>query len=140
MTHRWIYNHKALYSVFILIGCAFTVSCSRNQIVDGDISQSSLIDQLASNNVPLILDVRTPEEYFAGHISGAINISHSTLPDRIDELSEYKDKQIVVHCESGHRARIAERILREAGYNKILHLEGDMSAWRKMELPLENNK
>jgi rhodanese-related sulfurtransferase len=127
------------FSVFILIVSALTVSCSQSEIVDGDISQGSLIEQMASDNAPIILDVRTPEEYSAGHIPGAINIPHNTLTNRIDELSEYKDEKIVVHCQSGRRAGLAEGVLREAGYNKILHLEGDMAAWRESKLPLEGN-
>ena len=135
-----IHIHNTGYSVFMLIVCVLTVSCSQSEIIDGDISQASLIVQMASDNAPLILDVRTPEEYSAGHISGAINIPHTALSERIDELSEYKNEQIVVHCQSGRRAGLAVGVLREAGYNKVLHLEGDMYAWRESKLPLEGNK
>lgn len=140
MAHLPIQFFNTGFSVLILIVSALTVSCSQNEIVDGDISQGSLIEQMASGTAPLILDVRTPEEYSAGHISGAINIPHNNLTDRIDELSEYKDEKIVVHCQSGRRAGLAEGVLREAGYNKILHLEGDMAAWRESNLPLEGNE
>ncbi len=140
MAHLRIHIHSTGYSVFMLIVCVLTVSCSQSEIIDGDISQASLIVQMASDNAPIILDVRTPEEYAAGHISGAINIPHNMLAARIDELSEYKNKQIVVHCQSGRRAGLAESVLREGGYNKILHLEGDMYAWRESKLPLEGNK
>ncbi len=140
MVHLRIYFHNTGYSVFMLIVSVLTVSCNQSEIVDGDISQGSLIEQMTSDNAPVILDVRTPEEYAAGHISGAINIPHNMLAARIDELSEYKNEQIVVHCQSGRRAGLAEAILREGGYNKVLHLEGDMYAWRESKLPLEGNK
>ena len=139
MAHLQIHIHNTGYSVFMPIVCVLTVSCSQSEIIDGDISQASLNVQMASDNAPLILDVRTPEEYSAGHISGAINIPHNMLAARIDELSDYKNEKIVVHCQSGRRAGLAEGVLREAGYNKILHLEGDMAAWRENELPLELN-
>ncbi len=140
MAHLRIHIHSTGYSVFMLIVSVLNVSCNQSEIVDGDISQGSLIEQMASYNAPIILDVRTPEEYAAGHISGAINIPHTVLPERINELSEYKNEQIVVHCQSGRRAGLAEGVLREGGYNKILHLEGDMVAWRENNLPLEGNK
>ncbi len=127
--------HKILHSVFILSLCAIYNACSPGQVVDFELSQRSLIDRITSANAPLILDVRTPEEYRAGHIPGAINIPHTILADRIEELREYNNKEIVVHCESGRRAGLAESVLREAGFNKILHLQGDMSAWRESNLP-----
>ena len=58
----------------------------------------------------------------------------------IDELSEYKNEQIVIICQSWRLAGLAEGVLREGGYNKVLHLEGDMYAWRESKLPLEGNK
>jgi rhodanese-related sulfurtransferase len=140
MAQLQIHIQNTGYSVFILIVCVLTVSCSQSEIIDGDISQASLIVQMASDNAPLILDVRTPEEYAAGHISGAINIPHTALPERIDELSDYKNEIIVVYCQSGRRAGLAEGVLREGGYNKILHLEGDMAAWRENKHPLEGSK
>ncbi len=92
MTHLRIHIQNTGYSVLMLILSALTVSCNESEIVDGDISQGNLIEQIVSDNAPIILDVRTPEEYAAGHISRAINIPHNTLTARIDELSEYKNE------------------------------------------------
>ena len=53
---------------------------------------------------PVILDVRTPEEYAAGHVPGAINIPHDQVRARLAEIDSAKDQPIVVYCRSGRRA------------------------------------
>ncbi len=66
-----------------------------------------------------LLDVRTPEEYAAGHLEGAINIPVQTLQARLGEL---KRGPVVVHCQMGGRATTAEQILRASGYPDVLNL------------------
>jgi phage shock protein E len=65
----------------------------------------------------LILDVRSPAEFAAGHIAGAVNISVQTLPSRIAELG--KGKPIVTCCASGMRSAAAKRILEAAGHAQV---------------------
>ncbi|MDY6898837.1 MAG: rhodanese-like domain-containing protein, partial [Cyanobacteriota bacterium] len=90
------------------------------------------------DKAPVILDVRTSEEYLEGHVPGAINIEYRELPSRIDEISKLSKKdKIVVYCERGVRANIAEETLRKAGFSEVLHLEGDMSGWKKRGFEVE---
>jgi rhodanese-related sulfurtransferase len=74
-----------------------------------------------------LVDVRTPDEYAAGHIEGAVNIPVQELPGRVDELAP-KDAPVVVYCRSGARSASARRTLEAAGYTKVLDL-GPMSRW-----------
>lgn len=83
----------------------------------------------------LILDVRTPEEFAAGHVPEAVNIPHDQLAARLPELDAAKSSPIVVYCERGGRAKKAEGLLLGAGYRDVLHLDGDMSAWRAAGRP-----
>ena len=102
------------------------------------ISQSELLTRLKNKDAELVvLDVRTPEEFAAGHVPGARNVSHDQLPARLAELSPLKDKQIVLYCRSGRRTAIAEAALRDAGFTKLLHLEGDYLAWEAEKQPIE---
>jgi phage shock protein E len=117
------------------------VGCSKGE-VDAEkatplISQGELITQLASETPPLVLDVRTPEEYAEGHVPTALNIPHTDLSDRVSEIEIAKQGAVVVYCKSGRRAGIAETVLREAGFTGLLHLEGDMSGWQAAGLPME---
>lgn len=108
-------------------------SCSPG--ADGTtISQSELADRIGTPTVPLIIDVRTRTEFDSGHIPGAVNIPHSELPRRLGELQIESDQEIVVYCEQGGRSMMAASALRGAGFSRVLHLEGDMSAWRASQL------
>lgn len=112
-------------------------ACGALAKTSNQISQQELITQIQSDMGPLILDVRTAEEYAAGHIPGAVNIHFREIDTRLDEIPE--NSPIVLYCERGIRAAIAEKTLREAGVEAILHLEGNMLAWRQNNLPLEQN-
>jgi NADPH-dependent 2,4-dienoyl-CoA reductase/sulfur reductase-like enzyme/rhodanese-related sulfurtransferase len=63
---------------------------------------------------PFLLDVRTPREYADGHVPGAVNIPVDELRTRLGELP--RDGQIAVYCQAGHRAYLATRILKPAGF------------------------
>lgn len=74
-----------------------------------------------------LVDVRTPEEFAAGHLPGAVNIPVDELPQRLGELGP-PEKPLVVYCHTGRRATRAEKVLREHGFQHVLNL-GPMSAW-----------
>lgn len=84
---------------------------------------------------PLLLDVRTAQEFGAGHVPGAVNIPVQELESRLAQVP--KDREVVVYCEVGGRARRAGTLLRERGYDKVSEMEGSMKAWREARLPVE---
>lgn len=101
------------------------------------IDQATLLKRIESKDSSLlILDVRTPEEFKAGHVPGAINIPYTHLPSRISEVADAADKDIVVYCAIGVRAEYGAERLRENGFTKLLHLDGDMKAWQEQKRPL----
>jgi phage shock protein E len=95
----------------------------------GTITATELSQRLQESRAPVILDVRTPGEYLSGHIKGALNVSHDELERRLDELPADRSSEIVVYCQSGRRAAIAEKILVEKGYTNIKDLAGHWQNW-----------
>lgn len=85
----------------------------------------------------LILDVRTPEEYAQGHVPGAINVPYDKIDGRIEELLASKDKDVVLYCHSGGRAAIAAKTLKGRGFDRLLHLDGDIVKWKRENRPTE---
>lgn len=73
-----------------------------------------------------LIDVRTPAEFAAGHVDGALNIPVSVLPVRLNELDSAR--AVVVYCRSGGRSASAGGILHKAGFSHV-HDLGPMSAW-----------
>ncbi len=83
---------------------------------------------------PLVLDVREPSEYAAGHIAGSTLIPLHQLSGRMSELP--KDREIICVCASGSRSSSAARQLLKNGYT-VLNLSGGMYRWQRAGLPLK---
>jgi rhodanese-related sulfurtransferase len=99
------------------------------------VTPEQLAEQLASGEPPVVLDVRTDEEWNAGHIPGAMHIPVQDIEKRKGEVPS--DREVVVHCQVGPRARKAEEVLVAAGRERIFHLDGGFRAWYKAGLPVE---
>jgi rhodanese-related sulfurtransferase len=94
------------------------------------IGAAALAQRLAAPQGPLtLLDVRTPEEFAAGHVPGARNIPVQELATRLAELDAARSDDIVVYCRTGRRAATALQTLQAKGFEHLLHLEGDMQGW-----------
>lgn len=91
----------------------------------GDVSSADA-RQLVQGGARLV-DVRTPAEFAAGHIPGAVNIPVQELDARMAEL-EPKSSALVVYCRSGNRSGNAARRLKSAGFSAVSDL-GPMSRW-----------
>ena len=113
------------------------LACGPAAVNRPTITNAQLAAQLKEGHAPLVLDVRTPEEFKAGHIPGAVNIPVDQLSSRLGELGIAKGDEVVVHCEKGGRAAKAEALLAQSGYTEVVDLTGHMSGWREAGLPVE---
>jgi len=84
----------------------------------------------------LVLDVRQPAEWRAGHIRGARHITGAELTRRIGELPA--DRPIATICGSGYRSSVAASLLVRHGHRRVFNVLGGMSAWESLGMPLEN--
>jgi rhodanese-related sulfurtransferase len=114
-----------------------TAACIGETSEHATITPAELMNRLNSERPPVVLDVRSPDEYRMGHVPGAINIPHRQVGARLDELGAAKQRGLVVYCEGGPRTEYAESVLRQAGFEQVYHLEGDMGAWRMSRMPVE---
>jgi phage shock protein E len=111
-------------------------ACGQAPDPTGEIQAAELQQRIAANQAPLILDVRSGDEFDAGHLPDATNIPHTDISKRLAELPADRGTEIVVHCHSGKRAAVAEATLSEAGFTNIRHLEGDFVGWQSAKLHL----
>ncbi|HUI92752.1 MAG TPA: rhodanese-like domain-containing protein [Chitinivibrionales bacterium] len=72
----------------------------------------------------LVIDVRTKQEYDAGHFSTALNIPYDQVAGRIGELEPYKLKTVILYCHSGNRAATAEKVLKKNGFANVVNAGG----------------
>lgn len=75
----------------------------------------------------MLIDVREPHEYKAGHIPSAVNIPLSQLDQRAREISSKND--ILLYCRSGMRSKQAAKILKKHGISQMAHLQGGFITW-----------
>jgi glyoxylase-like metal-dependent hydrolase (beta-lactamase superfamily II) len=100
------------------------------------ITSLTLSDKILSDNPPILIDVRTVNEWESGHIKGSINIPLNQIKERISEIP--KDKELVVQCASGYRSSIALSLLEMNNLSNISDLVGGISAWKAVELQTVN--
>lgn len=85
----------------------------------------------------VIIDVREPHEFILGHIDSAINVPLGKIKDQINTLEKYKNKDILMVCQSGTRSAPACNTLINAGFEKVFNLDGGMQAWEDHKFPIK---
>ncbi len=85
----------------------------------------------------VLLDIRTPPEFQAERIPGAVNIDFhaSTFRDEVSRLD--REKTILLYCRSGNRSSQSLPLFRALGFKDVRHLQGGILSWKKAGLPLE---
>ena len=85
-------------------------------------------------DTPLVIDVRQPSEFEAGHLPGALAIGAGDLPDRLDQLP--RDRPIATICASGYRSSVAASLLRAAGFERVSWVPDGVPTWGARGFPL----
>ena len=93
--------------------------------------------QMMNRDNALVLDVREPEHYAAGHILGAKNLPLAQLEQRAGEFDKYKSKPVIVICDTGSVAARAVALLKGRGFSNVVNLAGGFRAWLQGGLPVE---
>ena len=88
------------------------------------------------NQGALVLDLRPAEQYQAGHLNGARQMSGEQILSAGDTLKKHKEKTVVVYDDSGSLGAAAVRQLSAQGFSRVFTLRGGLSAWRADNLPL----
>ena len=102
-----------------------------------EITVDDLLDRINSNQPPLILDIRSAQEFngASGHIPNARSISITKLASNLEGLQSFKDKEIVTYCPGGGLSLVAVDILVKAGFKDAKSLRGGMDLWSQSGHP-----
>ncbi|MDR2870744.1 MAG: rhodanese-like domain-containing protein [Deferribacteraceae bacterium] len=123
-------NFKKLVLAISLLALIACKEKAVNTVTDLSIAETkTLISEQKTNADFVILDVRTDDEYRAGHIEGALNIDiyQSNFEELISKLDN--TKTYLVYCRSGNRSRQAISVMTSAGIAKIYHMKDGFSRW-----------
>jgi len=131
-----------------LLGAATAVACGASEPSSiappsaGSTAEVKHVDpaeagKLIQEKKVMVLDIRTPEEFKAGHIAGATNLNFNAadFSRKLDQLD--KDKTYLVHCASGRRSTSSLEIFERLKFKSVIHLDGGLKAWQNAGKPVE---
>jgi len=101
--------------------------------------------QLDRGEIALLIDVREPAEWDAGHIPGALHAPRGMIewyadpgyPNHKPDLAEAQAKRVVIHCASGGRSLLAAQSLQRLGFSNVISMSGGFKEWSKKGFPVE---
>lgn len=110
------------------------VSAAKAQINEVSVD----IAAAACSSADVIIDVREPSEYAAGHLKGAVSLPRGVLEFKITHLPAIKgaDTGIVLYCQSSGRAALAAQSLAALGYTNVISIAGGYEAWLEAGMPI----
>ena len=130
---EFVVNHPLLLGAFVVLLVVFI----RNETQRGgrSVSAQELVN-LVNREDAVVVDVRDRKEFEQGHIPHAVNIPYASLDSRMSELSDYKERPIVITCKMGQHAGQAGTSLRKQGFENVSRLSGGLAEWRNQNLPV----
>ncbi len=92
--------------------------------------------QLINHEDAVVIDIRDTAQYKAGHLPDARHIPFRELEQRIKELNKFKERPVIVYCQTDTRASSAGAKLKKAGFETVHALRGGLHAWQQASLPV----
>jgi rhodanese-related sulfurtransferase len=93
--------------------------------------------QMINREDALVIDVSEPVEFEGGHLPEAKNYPSGKFEERMASLQQYKDKTVILVCQTGARSASAQKMMAKNGFAKAFTLEGGIAAWRGAGLPVK---
>ena len=134
---------KLILSVTLVLSflvAACQQSANNGKSVYEKVSIEQFEKLLVEKSNALILDVRTPEEFAAGHVKGAVNLNiyDAGFKDGLAKLD--KAKPVLVYCKAGSRSADAASQMKELGFGEVYNFSGGMLAWSNSNKPMVSDK
>ena len=114
---------RFIASAALVVG-GVNLACAEAPAEAPSISPAELEARRDAGDAPTVIDVRTAEEFKAGHIPGAVNIPFDQVAQRISEVDAANG--VALYCMVGPRARKGEEALLRSGYTSVLHVDGGL--------------
>jgi rhodanese-related sulfurtransferase len=133
---EFVRNNLLLFAVAIVSGAMLLWPLVRRTMGGPGVSPAQAT-HLINREDALVVDVREPGEFAAGHVLGAKNLPLARLQAQGTELPKRKERPIIVYCDSGDRAGKATAALKKHGFTRVSSLAGGIGAWQQAGLPVE---
>lgn len=130
---EFVGNHWILSTIWV--GLVLALVLHRNKTSGEAVSAQQAVMQINRADA-LVLDIRDKKDFDAGHIVDAVHIPLNKLASRVAELEKHKQAPIVIACKLGQHSIDAVKVLKGAGFDKVMRLSGGMTEWRSQNLPM----
>ena len=122
---------KKVFASLALVGVLVLSACGSGAGATQKLEPQAFAEAAGKPGV-VVLDVRSPEEFAAGHLPGAVNINveDSGFADAIAALE--KGATYAVYCQSGRRSGIATSQMEQAGFTSLFDLQGGVQSWQQV--------
>jgi rhodanese-related sulfurtransferase len=132
---EYLQNHPFLAGATVLVAVALLVyELLRKKEGYSGVQPQEAIRLM--NQGATVFDLRDAAAFAQGHITGAKPLTAEQVASAADSLKKYREKLLIVYCDSGSAAGAAVRKLHAAGFTKAFNLRGGLNAWRADNLPL----
>ncbi len=100
------------------------------------VEPGKVFDHMQQDENAVLLDVRTPEEFAAGHALDSINVQPHQLGDDLEAKRAFLDHKVYVICLSSQRAAMSAKNLKNLGFTNVSVVKGGLNLWKKRKLPV----
>ena len=132
----FVRNNILLFLVALVSGALLLWPLVRRSFGGPSVSPAEAT-QLINRQDALVIDVREPAEFAAGHLLGAKNLPLARLAAPGADVAKRKDRPVIVYCDGSERASKAASALKKQGFARVLNLAGGIKAWQDAGLPVE---
>jgi len=129
-------NHPFLVSLFFALLILLLWNLFGGAVGGGMQIGPTEMTRLINREHAMVVDLRSAEDFKAGHILNAVNIPEAELADRKKELEKAKGKPVILYCQSGTASMRLARQLKAEGFERACSLSGGLTSWRNNSLPV----
>lgn len=137
---EFVGNHWIMVGATVVVGVLLVQDVIETLLRKHKLVSPTGAVALMNDEGTVIIDVREPHEFSAGHIENARHIPLGKIDDRAYELQDFKNAPVIVACQSGTRSPQACRKLAALGFSQVYELQGGMVAWEEQKLPVSRKR
>ena len=132
----FISNHSMLFIAFVIVLILLMQTYFQGLTRKFSMLNTAEATTLINRQEPVVIDVRSENEFKEGHIANAIHIPLADLKDNADKLTKHAGKPLLLYCKSGPRSDEACKILSKQGLTDLHCLNGGVLSWQEENMPL----
>lgn len=132
VSNHYLLSFALVCVIFLLIQDLLSNSFNKFE----NISPLIAVTKMNDDNTAVV-DVREQHEFIKSHIENALNIPLGKIDEQLNTLEKYKNRPLIVTCQTGARSVAACKTLSKAGFTQVFNMTGGMQSWEDNKLPIK---